>query len=209
MRAYTFLSGDSTSYLTGLRWPTPTEGRTAWIERDDSAIRACLEHELVWWLDDELWEVELDGDVRELGRSLVASRGRLVARIEQWTADAAWEVVAVCARRIRDRAVDSLRAGGRDEEAAELAAAEALDVIEEIGAEIASNGQESSALAGLASDVVLYARDARAGPRAAAVAAYIAAYALAGGDKTAPGYQERFDAERTWQAAWLSERLQL
>jgi hypothetical protein len=30
---------------------------------------------------------------------------------------------------------------------------------------------------------------------------------LAGGDKGAPGYQDRFEAERGWQAAWLRERL--
>ena len=209
MRAHTFLSADSTSYLTGLRWPTPTEGSAAWIERDDDAIRACLQRELVWWLDDELWEVELDGDVREVGRALTASRARLLARVGEWTADVAWELVAVCARRVRNHAVESLRAAGCDEDAAELEAAETPQAIEAIGAELASRGHDSSAVAGLAADVVLYARDAREGPRAAAVAAYIAAYALAGGDKAAPAYQERFDAERAWQATWLSERLQL
>ncbi|MFN0153153.1 MAG: hypothetical protein ACKVUT_02145 [Gaiella sp.] len=60
-----------------------------------------------------------------------------------------------------------------------------------------------------ASDIVLYARDAGSPVRGAAVAAYIAAHAMAGGDKTAAGYAAAFEGERSWQVEWLRERLRL
>src|SRR5262249_44832819 len=81
VKAYAFLGADSTSYVTGLRWPSPG----TWTERDDDAIRACEPADFVWWLDGELWEVELNGEVRDLGRALTAPRARLVHRIEEWT----------------------------------------------------------------------------------------------------------------------------
>jgi len=202
VRAYAFLGTGATSYLTGAVWPAPGE----WLESADR-IRACSAEDLAWWLDDELWEVELEGDVRRVGRALTATRGRLVARLEGWSGDIAAELVEVCARRVRDRAVQALEEAGRTEDAAILDVAETAEQIETVGRRLAGGRDGSSALAGLAADVVLYARDAEVPARAAGVAAYIAAFALAGGDKGAPGYQERFEEERAWQAAWLRERL--
>lgn len=203
MRAYAFLGAGATSYLTGLRWPSPG----TWVERDDDAVRACTVADLAWWLDDELWEVELEGQITDLGRALTASRARLVRRIESWTYDVASELVLVCARRVRDHAVEALAEAGRGGEAAELAAAADLETIEGVGGRIAAAEGAASLFAGLAADVVLYSRDARVRSRAAGVAAYVAAFSLAGADKAAAGYSERFEAERRWQAAWLRERL--
>lgn len=205
MHAYAFLGSGATSYLTGLKWPEP--GR--WLERGDNAIRACSDDQLSWWLDEQLWEVELEGDVRSLGRALTAPRARLVRRVEAWSDATAAELVAVCARRARDAAVTALKAVGRKEDAALLDVAETTDQIETVGARIASAGGDAAAFAGLAADVVLYARDARAPSRAAGVAAYVAAFALAGGDKAADSYQVLFEEERRWQAGWLKERLSL
>jgi hypothetical protein len=205
VKAYAFLGKDSTSYVTGLRWPSPG----TWVERDDDAIRACGPADLAWWLDDELWEVELDGGVRDLGRALTARRARLVRRVEQWTDEVALDLVLACARQARDRGVEELHAEARDAEAAELAAASDLVAIERIGGRIATTEGAASVFAGLAADVVLYSRDARAACRAAGVAAYVAAFSLAGADKAAPDYSERFEAQRRLQAAWLRERLGL
>jgi len=205
LRAYSFLSAEATSYLTGLRWPSAG----TWVERDDEAIRASDADQLVWWLDDELWEVELDGEVRDLGRAFTARRARLVRRVEEWTDAVAEEFVLICARRARDRAVEQLAGRGRAADAAALAAANDVESIERIAARLAASEGAACISAGLAADVVLYARDARVASRAAGVAAYVAAFSLAGADKTAPGYSERFEAERSWQAAWLKERLRL
>jgi hypothetical protein len=205
VKAYAFIGTDSTSYLTGLRWPSPG----TWVERGDDAVRACKPDQLVWWLDDALWEVELGGEIRPLGRALTAARARLVRRVDAWTDAAATDLVLACARRARDRAVEALAAAGHDTEAAELAAADDLGSIEQVGERLATEHGAAAVFAGLAADVVLYARDARAASRAAGVAAYVAAFSLAGGDKAAAGYAERFEAERQWQASWLKERLRL
>jgi hypothetical protein len=204
VRAYAFLDSERRSYVTDTAWPPVGE----WLEAGN-AVRACSADELPWWLDEQLWEVELDGAVRPLGRALTASRARLVRHVDAWSDSVAIELVAVCARRVRDEAVRALHEAGRNEDASALARAVAPDEIEATAAPIAGGDAGPSRLAGLAADVVLYARDASAPVRAVAVAAYVAAFALAGGDKRAPGYQEGFDAERRWQAGWLKDRLRL
>jgi hypothetical protein len=60
-----------------------------------------------------------------------------------------------------------------------------------------------------ADDVVRYASEARSEADGASVGAYVAAHAIAGGDKAAIGYASRFEKERHWQAEWLKERLLL
>jgi hypothetical protein len=207
--AYAFLARGSVSYLTGLRWPHPSAGADAWVDRADEAIRACTRETLPWWLDQELWEVELEQGVRPIGRALTAHRGRLLRQVEEWGPGAATELVAHCAHRVRDHAVEMLRAEGRADEADLLASADDLAAIEEAGSRVAAAGSPAGTMSGFAADVVLYARDARDPVRGAAVAAYIAAAALAGGDKHAPGYDERFADERRRQAAWLTARLRL
>jgi hypothetical protein len=186
VRLYVFLGPGRTSFLTGVRWPAPTHSEPAqWVEAGldgpDDAVRGYEPGELTWWLDDELWELELLGKVRRVRRSLLGERGRLLRRIEHWTPAAAEELTAVCVDRIRRHADETRRSGSTVE-------AEQLD--------------------GLASDAVAYAQDG-GGARGAGVAAYIAAHAAAGADREAPNYQRRFDLEREWQAAWLKARLSL
>ena len=55
------------------------------------------------WLDDELWEIELGGDVVAGERKLVAARGRLTQRIAEWTPQVAGEFGRFCAGRTRKR----------------------------------------------------------------------------------------------------------
>jgi hypothetical protein len=203
VRAYAFTDADRRSYVTGTIWPPVGE----WLEHGE-AVRPCSADDLPWWLDEQLWEVELDGDVTPFGRALSAGRVRLVRRLDRWSAEVATELVAVCARRVRDVAARSLHEAGRERDAGALVRAESPDEIEAVAMSVA-HGDEAGRLAGLAADVVLYARDAQSPVRAAGVAAYVAAFALAGGDKRAPGYQEGFEAERRWQAGWLKHHLSL
>jgi hypothetical protein len=170
---YGFLGKGAVSFLSGFRWPRPTDGRPgAWVRAGTDAppdvVRGVPLEQLPWWLDDELWEVELDGSLVSSGRALGGERARLVRRVDAWTPELAQELVADCERRVREAA-----------------------------------GEE------YADDVVLYAEDADRPATAAAVAANIAAHALAGGDKSAPGYAARFERERRWQVEWLKRHLQL
>ena len=215
MELYVFLRSDGRASLDDTVWPAPEgDAPGAWLESEEAAdrgaIRAFPSEELLWCLDDELWEAELAGDVRREGRAFVGSRARLLEHIGTWTPEVADELVALCAFRVRDAAVAALEAAGREHQARLLSARISLGELEKRGAEIAAGGADDAArLAGFASDTALYAREAPDSVRAAAVAAYVAAHALAGGDKTVASYDAGFADERRWQAEWLSRRLSL
>ena len=170
---YAFLSENAVAFLSGFAWPQPTNGSPGeWVhagaDAPRDAVRAVRVDQLPWWLDDELWEVELGGERSADGRAITAERARLVRRVQAWNGDVAGELVQACEQRVR---------GAR--------------------------------LTDYADDVKLYAADADRPAAAAAVAAYIAAHALAGGDKSAVGYEDAFERERQWQVEWLKRRLQL
>lgn len=211
MRAYAFLGRDATDYLSGVRWHVPADADPgAWVDAAPaSPLRACSAEQLPWWLDQELWVVELGGDVRDTGRSLSAERGRLLGRVVAWTPDVARELTSDCARRARDRAVAALRAGGREPEAQRLEGASDTASIAEAAAAAATEDDRASRIAGHAADLVRFADEANDPVRGAAVAAYVAAHAAAGGDEREAGYAEAFAAERLHQADWLRERLGL
>ena len=84
MNAYKFLEDGAVSPFAGFRWPVGD-----WVEAASAnvcrlGIHACRVGDLPFWLGPELWEVELAGDVVAHERKVVAPRGRLVRRIEQW-----------------------------------------------------------------------------------------------------------------------------
>jgi hypothetical protein len=212
---YVFLRADGRTSLDDVLWPAPDNGEPgAWLDHESGvpagSIRACPPEELVWWLDDELWAADLEGDLRREGHAVLGSRARLLSRVETWTSQAADELVEACALRVRDVAAAALNGAGRVHEARSLTACDSLATLDRVGAEIAERSSDTPArLAGFASDTALYSREAPDSVRGAAVAAYIAAHALAGGDKTVAGYEAKFADERRWQAEWLSKRLGL
>ena len=103
MIAYKFLGAGGVGPFSGFAWPLP-RGRAAgpWVEATpslcSSGIHACLVSDLPYWLNSELWEVELDDPVRST-RKLVAGRGRLLRRVEAWNRDAMCAFAASCAER--------------------------------------------------------------------------------------------------------------
>jgi hypothetical protein len=88
--AYKFLRADGTSVFTRFAWPLPDGGPGPWVESRvvpcTSGIHACRLADLPYWAGRDLYEVELDGDVVEEPTKIVAARGRLVRRIEEWYA---------------------------------------------------------------------------------------------------------------------------
>lgn len=66
-------------------------------------MHACTAEDLPYWLNAELWEVELDGAVRD-ARKLTAPRGRLVRQVEAWDAAAARAFAESCSERVRETA---------------------------------------------------------------------------------------------------------
>ena len=116
MIAYKFLRRDGTSVFTGFRWPLPSGGPCAWVEAPvrscRSGVHACRVSDLPLWVGHMLYEIELDGQILELPTKIVASRARLVRRVEAWDelrdaytrmcADRAHELALAASPRLED-----------------------------------------------------------------------------------------------------------
>lgn len=212
MRAFAFLGPAATDYLSGLRWPAPLAGAPGpWLDPGGSSppVRACTVEQLPWWLDQELWAVELAGAIEDSGRALHAERGRLLERIDAWNAQTADELRWACTSRVRALAVAALRRDGREREGALLEQANGPEAIASVAKAAADGSGEASRLAGFTADAIGFAEDAADPVRAAGVVAYVAAHVVAGADESAPGYREAFAEERRTQAEWLRDRLRL
>lgn len=105
MTAYKFLGQERVGPFSGFRWP-----EREWIEAERNVcvtgIHACAVEDLPYWLNAELWEIELEDPARET-RKLVARRGRLVRRIEDWNRETRQTFAESCVGRLRGIAKDS------------------------------------------------------------------------------------------------------
>ena len=102
MIAYKFLRRDGCGIFSGFAWPAPGEWVEAVAVECESGVHACRVGDLPYWVARSLWEVELDGEVLEGRTKVVASRGRLVRRIEAWDDEARDAYVDMCAVRPGD-----------------------------------------------------------------------------------------------------------
>jgi len=123
VRAYKFLSGGRRAPITGFRWP-----ESGWVEANGPlehcrcGVHACRVEHLPHWIGPELWELELDGEVIEAADAVIASRGRLVRRVDEWSAGAAKDFAETCARRVNALASGAPSAAERAADAAVSAA---------------------------------------------------------------------------------------
>lgn len=201
MIAYKFLRAGRFGPFSDFRWPEPGN----WVRVDGPAaacrrgIHACRVSDLTWWLAEELWEIELDGDPQPDEHKLIARAGRLRSHIEAWTPTCATEYGHACAWRARDRAVQALQSAGHRQPAAHLAACPTLEHARQLARELANRLPDTRISLTIAHDGAV-----RALTGAAPTSAYIAAHAAKRIDG-ASGY----DAERAWQAHWLAQRLGL
>ena len=112
MNAYKFLRADGTGVFTRFAWPLPDGGPGAWVEGEPdpcrSGVHACRLGDLPYWAGRVLYEIELDGEIVEHKSKVVASRGRLLRRIDGWDDDFRALYTRYCA----DRAHELARAGG-------------------------------------------------------------------------------------------------
>ena len=238
MKAYKFLALGSTGRFSEFSWPRPAGAEPgAWVAAAEGledcrhGVHACRRGQLLDWIDDELWEIELDGEIVVGEAMVVAERGRLLRQIEQWDGPTAQEFADACAWRARDYALSSLRRVGLTDEAERLVGAvELRDLQAGAVAAFAQSDGAAAELTGFAADAVSLAQGRRPEmwdperpatlrepvqtPGAiAANLAFVVAHAAgreavaAGGSEAA--YDAGFEAERTWQLGWLSERLGL
>lgn len=106
MIAYKCLRRGAVGPFSGFRWPVPEPGAAAgpWVESAPSpcasGIHACRPDQLPYWLNWELWLVELDGEVTAAEHKLVAPRGRLVRAVREWTVALQDAFARACAERV-------------------------------------------------------------------------------------------------------------
>jgi hypothetical protein len=104
VNAYKFLDHGRVAPFTGFRWPVGewVDGGHR-VEPCRAGIHACRVRDLPVWIGDELWEVELDGEIVERERQVIAPRGRLVRQVSTWTDEVLEGFGELCARRTRER----------------------------------------------------------------------------------------------------------
>ncbi|HEX6021820.1 MAG TPA: hypothetical protein VFZ00_07485 [Solirubrobacter sp.] len=110
MIAYKFLRGDGRAPFTGFQWRLG-EWVDAPIVPCRSGVHACRVTDLPLWVGRDLYEVELAGEIVEERTKVVASRARLLRRIDAWD-DATRDAFT---RDCADRAHELARAGGLTE----------------------------------------------------------------------------------------------
>jgi len=236
MKAYKFLVRGGIGRFSELVWPQPAGAQPgAWVTAADRledcrhGVHACLPGQLLDWIDDELWEIELAGEIVVREAMVVAERGRLLGRVAEWDDTSAQEFADACAWRARDHALSGLRRVGLTDDAELLVGAVELADMR-AGATAASERSDGAAaeLTGFAADAVSLAQGFRPemwdpeGPAAlqeptqtpgaiAANLAFVVAHAAGREGVAAAGseaaYDDAFAAERSWQLGWLAERL--
>jgi hypothetical protein len=86
--AYKVLRIDGTGVFTGFDWPPPSDVPGTWVDASvvpcRSGIHACRLDDLPLWLGRTLYEIELAGEIVEEPTKVIASRARLIRRIERW-----------------------------------------------------------------------------------------------------------------------------
>jgi hypothetical protein len=103
VNAYKFLDHGGVAPFTGFRWPVGEWVDGGRVDPCRSGIHACRVGDLPVWMGKELWEVELDGEIVERERQVIAQRGRLVRRVDGWTDELLDGFGELCARRTRTR----------------------------------------------------------------------------------------------------------
>ena len=110
MIGYKFLRRDGIGVFTGFRWPVPDGGAPGrWVDAGvdpcRSGVHACRLTELPMWVAPVLYEIELDGTIVEQRWKVVASRGRLVRRIDRWDDQVRDAYTRMCADRAHELAL--------------------------------------------------------------------------------------------------------
>lgn len=212
-------------------WPLPENGTPGlWVtaelplERCVRGIHVCRQRDLPYWLDDEIWVIEVRGKILEHETMMLAEEGRLVRRVDMWDREAALTFARTCAQRAQGFAVEALRSAVRIDDAATLAGATDFDAIREAAALIMRRGSidEGGAVA-FAADAAALVRGARpeaehvpaeadGSPTPGAIAAnlaYVTAH-VAGcgaGPPGSPAYEGAVEREREWQRGWFGDLL--
>jgi hypothetical protein len=100
---YKVLEPGGVAPFTRFPWPVDEWVEAERVEPCRAGIHACRVRDLPYWLGPELWEIELDGDLVEQERKVVARRGRLVRRVPEWNVQLLRDFTASCRAETRLR----------------------------------------------------------------------------------------------------------
>jgi hypothetical protein len=208
MIAYKFLRAGQIGPFSGTEWPRHGEVEaTGPLLPCRNGVHACRIDDLAYWLDDELWEVELLGEIVEERLKLLAQRGRLVRPLDSWNAGTRRTFAEWCLQRVAVHAAAEARDAGLESEAAALEIASSPDEVAVAARATADAAQRVGA--GNVERLALYALDAvdwTASLPPSGVA-YVAAHTA--DSRSRADSSDAFAAERAIQAQWLAERLGL
>lgn len=108
MIAYKFLAPGAVSPTARFAWPIPVPGAAgAWVETTGPltpcarGVHVCRPIDLAHWLNEELWELQADGDSILSVDCMVVRRARLVRRIDAWSNGGATRFAEACIERAR------------------------------------------------------------------------------------------------------------
>jgi hypothetical protein len=201
MIAFKFLRTGRIGPFSEFRWPEPG----VWVqaaavpEQCRQGVHACRASDLPWWLADELWEVELRGEIHAGRHKVMAADGRLRARVAAWSQESSQEFAEACAGRATEHAAQALQRAGHRAEAARLIGSVGLDDALAMARRLAIDVPVARTSLRMAGDCAV-----RALGGAASTSAYIAAHAAHRLDGP-----QGYAVERWWQSEWLVRRLEL
>jgi hypothetical protein len=101
VRAFKFLLPGRLGPFSAFAWPVDEWVDVAGGLGCARGIHACEPADLPFWLQEELWEIELRGATVRGRHKVVAAGGRLVGRVEAWDEAAGDEFARACAVRLR------------------------------------------------------------------------------------------------------------
>jgi hypothetical protein len=86
MEALKFLHPGRVAPFTRATWPPPGQWLASAAPRElcRAGVHALLANVLAVWIAEELWRAERDGGQELTPGIVVASRGRLLGRVEAW-----------------------------------------------------------------------------------------------------------------------------
>jgi hypothetical protein len=189
---FKFLAAGTRAPFTRFRWPSPGSWVSAPEDRAEVWIHACRRRDLPYWLDDELWRVELEEPVREARYQIASRRARLLSRVGAWDRGLMRDYARACALRARELAMPHVPSTVREA----LAGATALEAIAAAAASAGPTSRAAEYVADAANNAL------HVGPATTSYIAAMLASSLGGG-------LAAFEAERAWQARWIGERLAL
>lgn len=213
-RWFKFLRTGRVGPFSGTLWPD-----AAWLTVQPplaacrNGIHVSAVRDLPYWLNDELWEVEVEGEVIDHERKRIVERARLRTPVRWWPGFG-FDLADACLMRLVNLTSAELVLVGHDGLPLQAGNADLARVVKaELTRDDARLSVAARALLRYLSDALEFRADTESGPAAAArhvsfVVAYAADHATRRPGQRLPAGKTPFHDERDRQAAWFATRLE-